>query len=756
MVTKFDILKILHIKNHRESFAPILELESRETGFKIKCSCGLRSSFKCKEHAKIKNHRGKLMKLNTSKKNGRTIPDYLKDYLMYYLNSNLMYFIKGVDKNIISKTSVTELTYRNSWSRSMYELQLGALFETMASKFQYLFLMSKNLINCTVYYFSIGLSNYIPFDININAYLPNIPIINLNNPLNIKLVAFGMIILAPLRVNSAEIPSYVSGVGEHNTGVKMTFYWVDYPGDFKKSSKELDFGSCDGDVFGSADVNFLKNMALDGTGVVNNTLYNLGSCDCNGRYFCFEEVDLDKHPYGISSTGTALEPFITIASNDFPEGFLFVPTVVGWPIPGTNMKHNGCFKVEDTGYSLGNKHIDVFVLRMKFYNYWDDLYESPDVETYTVEKCTILDYANALKSGGKMYSNAVQDNSDNDNNLSTTNSSKTLNGSNSDKTCLVWSNSTSTSKNNSGNNNSTSSNIGNSTTSTNTTAVAGSKTVTVLVPSVTVLNKRENFVKPRDLDEIYGFEKRSSVARLQSCSGYNCYPVHVILITGTVFSAVCYVVSVLVKQRAPGLVWILFTLSTIFTVSTSIYNIIALKSVGPVKIAIVDTGSNYVKRTLPDLNNQACANKSLQYVIIMALGGALDLIGIVLMFKLKKYKLTHIRVHTARYTSIVFNLTCIAFGTTILALSFLVYLGYQKCFRGDHLKLLCNIAGHMFWGTVVTTVSAFVLVVLHTIIQFFSLSMFIAKLDVVRPVVGILFGVILISTLVYIDGSSCF
>src|ERR1043166_802223 len=86
-------------------------------------------------------------------------------------------------------------------------------------------------------------------------------------------------------------------------------------------------------------------------------------CDCGKGFDCFTEVDKNKFPFGIGTTGEALAPYTSVAANDIREGTkVYVPQFDGVVLP-SGERHNGCLKVQDKGFGFGGRHIDWFVAR---------------------------------------------------------------------------------------------------------------------------------------------------------------------------------------------------------------------------------------------------------------------------------------------------------------------------------------------------------------------------------------------------------
>jgi len=67
---------------------------------------------------------------------------------------------------------------------------------------------------------------------------------------------------------------------------------------------------------------------------------------------------------------------------------LYVKELDNLAIPGTNMKHNGCVRVDDNGWSFNGCQLDWFVAT---YNNYKTL-SIPDQLTAQKETCTPLKY----------------------------------------------------------------------------------------------------------------------------------------------------------------------------------------------------------------------------------------------------------------------------------------------------------------------------------------------------------------------------
>lgn len=125
----------------------------------------------------------------------------------------------------------------------------------------------------------------------------------------------------------------------------FTYYWIAQPTDYS-GGKKVAVKTCSGSTIGSVGENYADALVMEGTGVVGSKIVNLGGCTCSG-YKCFELVDKKSDPFGLTSYGTPLRPYVTIASNDIPKNTkIYVPAIVGWKLPGSKKAHNGCLLVD--------------------------------------------------------------------------------------------------------------------------------------------------------------------------------------------------------------------------------------------------------------------------------------------------------------------------------------------------------------------------------------------------------------------------
>lgn len=171
----------------------------------------------------------------------------------------------------------------------------------------------------------------------------------------------------------------------------FTYYWIAQPNDYK-GGKSVTVKTCGGQAIGSVPENYADALVMEGTGVVGSKIVNLGGCSCSG-YKCFELVDKKSDPYGLTSFGTPLRPYVTIASNDIKKNTkIYVPSLVGWKVPGSGKTHNGCLLVDDQSWSFKGKHIDFYVYSMSNYEKLDKAHHLNSVDIYQGGSCKLLNY----------------------------------------------------------------------------------------------------------------------------------------------------------------------------------------------------------------------------------------------------------------------------------------------------------------------------------------------------------------------------
>ncbi|KAI8379235.1 uncharacterized protein BYT42DRAFT_568148 [Radiomyces spectabilis] len=174
--------------------------------------------------------------------------------------------------------------------------------------------------------------------------------------------------------------------------VALTYYWIAHPEDYPSGGKSVQIKTCGGETIATVSQNYADALVMEGSGVAGSKMVNLGGCSCV-NYRCFMELDKNEDPYGLTAHGSPLRPYITIAANDIKKGTkIFVPSLEGLQLPGTNMRHNGCFLVDDESWSFSSNHIDLYVYRMQNYRKLIDSHGVSKVDVYEGGDCKLLNY----------------------------------------------------------------------------------------------------------------------------------------------------------------------------------------------------------------------------------------------------------------------------------------------------------------------------------------------------------------------------
>jgi hypothetical protein len=145
-------------------------------------------------------------------------------------------------------------------------------------------------------------------------------------------------------------------------GSAFTYYWIAHSKDYN-GGKMVEVKTCSGTTIAKVQQSYADALVMEGTGQVGNKVINLGGCSCNG-YKCFEILDKSTDPFGLTAYDTALRPYITIASNDLPKhSKIFVPSLVGWKLPGAKQAHNGCLLVDGmTSFEIFNLKLPILLI----------------------------------------------------------------------------------------------------------------------------------------------------------------------------------------------------------------------------------------------------------------------------------------------------------------------------------------------------------------------------------------------------------
>jgi 3D (Asp-Asp-Asp) domain-containing protein len=181
-----------------------------------------------------------------------------------------------------------------------------------------------------------------------------------------------MLLLLPCLLSGAAL-AQDQGFGQPMGTFRLTYYWIVFEADFP-GRPEVPLFDVKGKALAVVPAEFARRISMEGTGVLRDgRVINLHEkCRFAKHGWCFLEVDRRKAPFGYGSTAP-LHPFRTVAAlaDVIPRGtVVYIPEYDGMPLPGSEggfTFHDGCFVVEDTGWSLEGKHLDVFALSEEYY-----------------------------------------------------------------------------------------------------------------------------------------------------------------------------------------------------------------------------------------------------------------------------------------------------------------------------------------------------------------------------------------------------
>jgi 3D (Asp-Asp-Asp) domain-containing protein len=170
--------------------------------------------------------------------------------------------------------------------------------------------------------------------------------------------------------------------GQTQGSFKLTYYWIAFEQAFE-GRPEVPLYDLKQKVIAVVSDTFAEKVSAEGTGVLRDgRVVNLHK-ECRfAKYgWCFMLVNKDTAPFGFGSHAP-LHPFRTLAvpTEVIQRGsVVYIPEFDGMPLPGAEGGfdfHDGCFVVEDTGWSLRGKHIDLFALSEEYYRILDEHMES--------------------------------------------------------------------------------------------------------------------------------------------------------------------------------------------------------------------------------------------------------------------------------------------------------------------------------------------------------------------------------------------
>jgi 3D (Asp-Asp-Asp) domain-containing protein len=121
----------------------------------------------------------------------------------------------------------------------------------------------------------------------------------------------------------------------------------------------------EGYYFGHVPERFAWSLRLEGSGLMKDgrIINYTGKCPY-GYGTCFEQLDVDEHPFGRGAGLRPLIPFKSVAVDPrlVPIGEpIYIPEFDGLVLPDGSI-HDGCVRADDTGGGIKRRKMDFFVV----------------------------------------------------------------------------------------------------------------------------------------------------------------------------------------------------------------------------------------------------------------------------------------------------------------------------------------------------------------------------------------------------------
>ena len=148
----------------------------------------------------------------------------------------------------------------------------------------------------------------------------------------------------------------------------LRFYWLAFESDYDDKVPPTTFVELytpEGYYFGRVPERYAWSLRLEGSGVMRDgrVINYTGKCPY-GYGTCFEQLDLNEHPFGRGNKGRPLIPFKSVAIDPrlVPIGEpLYIPEFDGLVLPDGSI-HDGCVRADDTGGGIKKRKMDFFVV----------------------------------------------------------------------------------------------------------------------------------------------------------------------------------------------------------------------------------------------------------------------------------------------------------------------------------------------------------------------------------------------------------
>ncbi len=175
----------------------------------------------------------------------------------------------------------------------------------------------------------------------------------------------------------------------------LRFYWLAREEDFDEPDEiehadpdAVDLYTRDGQYLGAYPTEYVWHLRMEGSGLLTDgrVLNYAGSCRY-GTGTCYEQLDVNTHPFGRGAARRPLVPFKSVAVDPRLVAIgepLYIPEFDGVLLPDGSV-HDGCVRADDTGGGIKLRKLDFFVVtygnfRFLLQELWGVNWITPQVE----------------------------------------------------------------------------------------------------------------------------------------------------------------------------------------------------------------------------------------------------------------------------------------------------------------------------------------------------------------------------------------
>lgn len=180
--------------------------------------------------------------------------------------------------------------------------------------------------------------------------------------------------------------------------IKFTYYWVAIESEFplRSGRPTTEIRSCrTGSTIKRVSKEYFAQVKMEGSGMLTTGQFiNCGDDKCD----CFEVVEGGAK----GAMNNTLLPYTSVAANELQFGMkIFVSELNGTALPPSNLKHNGCVRVDDRSWSFGMNQIDWYVFDRRYYKSLDSVLKTELVSVRYNSDCELLNYTQGIPSSKK-------------------------------------------------------------------------------------------------------------------------------------------------------------------------------------------------------------------------------------------------------------------------------------------------------------------------------------------------------------------